>query len=385
MRHGLLRIGLIAYAFERPTPPSFASYTLEMARAIAEAGGSDVEIVLLTTAREAAQHLPTYFPTYTLPGCRWLPGLLTAGNVAVVAAARRLGLDIIHDPTGASPFLFRRGNGWLAVTTVHDLVSFVYPETHTPLTNFMYRVWLPRAIRRATAVITVSYHSKGDITRFLGVDGDKVAVVPCGVGPDFTPQAQDGEAARLAERYGVRPPYVLYLGGVGARKNVPGLLEAYAQLRGSHPEYTLVVAGARIWKSEVVYEAVERLGLVPYVVFTGYAADEDLPALHRQAELLAFPSLYEGFGRPPLEAMACGTPVVTANTSSLPEVTGDAALLVDPHDTGALAAAMERVLADADLRQAMVEKGLARAARFTWARAGREVVALYRRLLEEKT
>ena len=137
-----------------------------------------------------------------------------------------------------------------------------------------------------------------------------------------------------------------------------------------------------MWKHRPIYEAVESLGLSEDVVFTGYVPDADVPALYRHAALFAFPSLYEGFGRPPLESMACGTPVVTSTTSALPEVVGDAGLLVDPTDVSALAEAMESVLTDVDLRRSLVDKGLKRAKRFTWERAGAETIALYRKILQ---
>jgi glycosyltransferase involved in cell wall biosynthesis len=376
-----VRVGIIAYAFERPAPPSFASYTLELARAITACDG-DIEITLLATSRDAVPHLPPGFRAYVLPGCKWLPGLMVLGNVAAAAAVRACRLDLVHDPTGVSPFfLRRRSGGWVAVGTVHDLVSFVYPETHTVLTNFMHRVWLPRALGRATAVVTVSQHSKKDIVRYLGLDAARIEVIPCGVGAQFSPLAEAGEGERLAARYGIRQPYILYLGAVTARKNLTGLLQAFARLRVSLPQYTMVVAGAPAWKAAPVHDTVKRLEMAPHVLLTGYVSDGDVPALYRQADLFAFPSLYEGFGRPPLEAMACGTPVVTSNSSSLPEVAADAALLVDPQDPGAIAAAMATALTDADLRRDLVHRGLARARRFTWEQAGREVAALYRRLL----
>jgi glycosyltransferase involved in cell wall biosynthesis len=375
---------MIAYGFERPAPPSFVSYTLELARAITRVS-DEIEITLLTTTKDAAHALRSGFRTYTVPGCKWLPGLMTIGNLAMGAAACALKLDIIHDPTGVAPFLLRALSGrWTAITTVHDLVSYIYPETHTAITNYLQRVWLPLSLRHSTAVVTVSQHSKVDVCKYLSLDPHRVSVVPCGVNPRFTPIVEDRERTRLSERYGIRRPYILYLGDIQARKNVTGLLHAFARLRATRSTHTLVLAGAPTWKYEAIYRVVTHLGLSADVIFTGYVATDDVPALYRQADLFVFPSLYEGFGRPPLEAMACGTPVVTSNVSSLPEVVGDAALTVDPHDVDGLAMAIERALVDAPLRAELRSRGLERTAGFTWEHAAREMVAVYQRAWERE-
>jgi glycosyltransferase involved in cell wall biosynthesis len=376
-----MKIGFLAYGFERPNPLSMVSYTLELANALHRVS-QDVEITLLTTAAQGRTRVPEHFRSVVLPACKRLPALMTIGNAAVAAAAHTLDLDIVHDPVGVAPFLLRPFYGKTrTLVTVHDLVSYVYPQTHTSLTNILQKVWLPLGLKSATAVVTVSQHSKADLCRHLALDQQKVAVVPCGVHSRFSPNTTPGERARLAERYNLHGPYILYLGDVQARKNVVGLLEAFARMRRSLPGYTLVIAGAPTWKYEAIYATVDRLDLRDAVLFTGYVADADVPALYRQAELFVFPSLYEGFGRPPLEAMACGTPVVTSHSSSLPEVVGDAALLVDPHDSNAIAEAMHRVLDSPTLAATLRDRGIARARRFTWERAAQDMLTLYEHVL----
>jgi glycosyltransferase involved in cell wall biosynthesis len=189
------------------------------------------------------------------------------------------------------------------------------------------------------------------------------------------------EVAPILREYGVEPPYILYVGALESRKNLPRLLEAYARLRAWSPQWRLVIVGARKWKFSPIFDTVQRLALEGHVTFTGYVADEHLPALFTGADLFAFPSLYEGFGLPVLEAMACGAPVVTSNTSSLPEVAGDAALLVDPYDVEQIAQAMWLVLSQPALAAQLRAKGLARAAQFTWERTARETIAVYERVL----
>jgi glycosyltransferase involved in cell wall biosynthesis len=179
------------------------------------------------------------------------------------------------------------------------------------------------------------------------------------------------------DRYGIRRPYILYVGGINARKNIVRLFAAYERLNRRQPQVTLVVAGRRQWQTGAIDAAFRELDLADRVHFTGYVDDADLPALYSAAELFVFPSLYEGFGLPPLEAMACGTPVVTSNISSLPEVVGDGALTVDPYDVDGLTTAIERVLTDQVLRVELRRRGVARAAGFTWQRTAQAVYAAY--------
>jgi glycosyltransferase involved in cell wall biosynthesis len=210
-------------------------------------------------------------------------------------------------------------------------------------------------------------------------------VIACGIDPQFKPVADEDVRQGVLARYGIDRPYLLYVGGINARKNIARLFEAYAQVRATHPDVILVVAGKRQWQTGEIDAAFRRFNLEDQVHFTGYVDDRDLPALYSAAELFVFPSLYEGFGLPPLEAMACGTPVVTSNASSLPEVVGDAALTVDPYDVDGLAAAIKHALTDEDLRVELRRRGVARAAQFTWQRAARETLAVYAQVLERAT
>jgi glycosyltransferase involved in cell wall biosynthesis len=229
------------------------------------------------------------------------------------------------------------------------------------------------------AVITVSRQSCQDLIKYLPVNPKKINVIPEAASLHFHP-LNEAEYLPALERHGIRRPYILSVGSLEPRKNLLRLLEAYARLEGSRP--SLVIAGARnYWKSSPVVETVSRLGLEQHVRFTGYVEDADLPALYSAASLFVFPSLYEGFGLPVLEAMACGTPVVTSSVSSLPEVAGDAALLVDPRDVDAIASAMRRILDDSDLAADLRARGLARAAQFSWERTARETLAVYEKVL----
>jgi glycosyltransferase involved in cell wall biosynthesis len=293
-------------------------------------------------------------------------------------------LDLVHDPNGIAPFL-GPAYGAKRVVTIHDAFAYVCPGLHNRLDNWRYWWMVPAAARRADAVLTVSRHARSDLQRFLGLDASRIAVVYGGVAPRFRP-VPDGPARRATlERYGIRGRYVLYVGGINGRKNVAGLLEAFAQLTqaadGASPQ--LVICGKRQWATAEIEAALSRLRLGERVVFTGYVDEHDLPALYSAAELFVFPTLYEGFGLPPLEAMACGTPVVTSAVTSVPEVVGDAALLVEPTDTAAVASAMRSVLDDAALAAQLQSKGLVRARQFTWERVAQQVLAVYEGVLAD--
>jgi glycosyltransferase involved in cell wall biosynthesis len=283
--------------------------------------------------------------------------------------------DLYHSTDFTLPPLVRaRG-----VVTVHDLSFLTVPECADPGLRTLLRSAVPAALTRAHRILADSESTRQDIVRLLGVSGAKVDVVLCGVEERFRPIREPEQLLTLRQRYRLPERFILTLGTLEPRKNHAGLINAYASLRnrtaGLPP---LVIAGGKGWLFDEVTAQVQREGLDSDVLFAGYVADEDLPALYNAADLFVFPSLYEGFGLPPLEALACGTPVVAANNSSLPEVIGEAGLLVDARDTDALAEAMHAALMDRDLRRHLAERGPVQAARFTWTNAARALLEAYR-------
>jgi glycosyltransferase involved in cell wall biosynthesis len=257
--------------------------------------------------------------------------------------------------------------------TVHDLSFLHYPDHFVPkLVRYLSRV-VPRSVATADRVLADSEATRTDLIEMVGADPDKVEVLYSGVGARFRPEAEPGEGERLREQYDLDParPYVLSVGTVQPRKNYVRLIRAFAALQSD--AHQLVIAGGRGWLFQEVLTEAEALGDRARVL--GFVDDADLPALIRGASLFAFPSLYEGFGLPVLEAMACGVPVVTSNVSSLPEVAGDAALLVDPTDEMELTEALRRGLEDDGLRRGMVSRGLEQAVRFTWERAALQLLS----------
>jgi glycosyltransferase involved in cell wall biosynthesis len=290
------------------------------------------------------------------------------------------GIGLFH----ATDNLLPRLGGLRRVFTAHDLAFRHCPETHTPLNRWFLRLMLPRFLRHAEAVIAVSASTKRDVVRLYGLPESKVTVVHEAVTERFRPASIEAQVT-VRRRYGLPERFVLFVGTLEPRKNLVTLLQAYHALRDRGLAQRLVAVGARGWRDSAFHAQLRSLGLEDDVVLPGYVPDEDLPAIYSAADLFAFPSLREGFGLPVLEAMACGVPVVTSNVSALPEVVGDAGLLVSPRDVPALAAAIERVLADPHLQQALRAKGMARAAFFSWDRAARETLAVYESVLRRDT
>jgi glycosyltransferase involved in cell wall biosynthesis len=283
------------------------------------------------------------------------------------------GADLFHSPDFALPPLLRA----VGLVTVHDLSYMHYPEHAQPgLMRYLGKA-VPRSVRRARLVLADSGSTRDDIISFLGTKPDRIRVVYAGVGREFHPVTEPGVLARVRGQYGLEWPFVLNVGTLEPRKNHLRLLEAFSLLTEAHADLHLMLVGGKGWLYDDVHAAVDRLGLRDRVVFPGFVRDEDLPSLYTMAAAFAYPSLYEGFGLPVLEALACGTPTVCSDSSSLPEVAGDAALLVHPNDVDGLARALTRILSDETLRGQLRGRGLLQAARFTWEAAAASLMACY--------
>ena len=263
------------------------------------------------------------------------------------------------------------------VVTVHDLSLFRRSQTHEDDNVRRGKRRIPLMIRRASMIIAPSEWTRGEVIEHFGIDPQRVRVIQEGARREMKPLPAS-ESEGVLRRHAIDGPYLLYVGTIEPRKNLPVLLRAYDELLRTTPHRPrLVLCGGNGWKYDEVYRLVEELKLGEMVRFLGYVADEDLPALYSAAECFLYPSVYEGFGLPPLEAMACGTPVITSNASSLPEVVGEGGLMHDPEDVRALTIGMARVLGEADLRRHLREVGQSRAELFSWDRAARETQALY--------
>ncbi|MEY4630211.1 MAG: hypothetical protein RIQ81_331 [Pseudomonadota bacterium] len=297
----------------------------------------------------------------------WLPVL-----------ARKHNVDILHSPANVAP-LFYRGT---SVVHIHDLCFVVNPQWYSFLFRTVYNFIIPRLARRASRVITCSNNSRNDLMHFCGLTADKVSLVYWAVDDIFLGDAGSLGSARGSGR---EPPkdFVLYVGSLEPRKNINTLIEAYVNMRRQHPEiqHKLVLVGG---ESPLFADVQLRVqDFAGDIVFEGFIDDETLRRYYVNAALVAYPSLYEGFGLPPLEAMASGTPVVTSDGSSLPEVVGDAALMVNPHSVEELTQAMVRMLTDKELRETFVARGRQQVERFNWYRVARNTLAVYYEVVNE--
>lgn len=286
--------------------------------------------------------------------------------------------DLVHGTNGILPHC----GGTPTVLTIQDVTFLSHPEVHSRLSRFHLRRMVPRACRRAGLVVVPSRATAEELRLRCGVDSAKIRVVHDGYDDArFTPDPQPGDAAVL-ERHGIDGPFVLFVGTIEPRKNLVRLLEAFAQLHREGLPHRLALAGELGWGYRPVIERLASADLKGGILRLGRVADADLPALYRGAAAFVYPSLFEGFGLPVLEAMACGAPVITSNVSSLPEVAGEAALTVPPDDVAALAAALRAVLRNGALARRLRVAGPIRAASFTWRETARGVAEVYREAAE---
>lgn len=308
-----------------------------------------------------------------MPAPLWLPA-------AVPRALRAGRVDLFHGTNHMAPPLALVPT----VITVHDLSALTMPRHHTWRNRLLTVPQMLLSLHRAQRLITDSHYTAKELARIPGIDPARIRVVPLAATPYLAP-ATPAAIAELAWRLDLPPAFFLFLGALEPRKNVVTLIKALSRLRADGDDRArLVIAGVEGWRNTAVHEEVRALGLDGAVRFAGYVAPEDLPALFGAATAFVFPSLFEGFGLPPLEAMVCGAPVVCSDAASLPEVVGDAALLIDPLSPDDLAAALRRLLDDADLRARLRAAGLARAALFSWERTARDTLRIYHEALDER-
>jgi len=306
-------------------------------------------------------------------------------QLGLPSAATRAKVEVVHYPYFAAPIWRRQPT----VVTVHDLVPIVRPEYRRTAGQRLYTALVSRGIQSADRVLTDSWASARDLQRLLGISEAKIQVIPLAADARFRPLAtpEDADwAERVLATYGLDGPYVLYLGGLDRRKNVKRLIEAFAALkRDRNLPHRLAIVGALRTGESFFYDPrpdIERLKIVDAVRFLGVVGDDDVRALHCRADAFVFPSLYEGFGLPPLEALACGAPVVCSSASSLPEVVGEAGLLFDPTDPLALAESLGQVLTDSELREDLRRRGPIQAAAFRWDATVAATARIYREVAE---
>jgi len=347
------------------------TYVVNLLRGLGAIGMSHECVVLTTDQDLLADRLgPGHEFTTVAIGRAPVTRLL----VGIPRAVRRHDIDLLH-----SSYIAPLALSCPAVVSIHDVAYEHFPSFFSFRDRLVLSTLVPRSARRASRVMTLSESSRRDLIECYGVSPDAVVVIPLAPGPGFRPVLDDSRTEQVRHRYGTGRRFILAVGNLQPRKNLGRLVEAYALLRAERDSLPkLVIAGKAQWRASELFRTVERSGLQEQVRFTGYVPDEDLVPLYSGAEALVYPSIYEGFGLPILEAMACGTPVITSRASSMPEVAGDAALLVDPYSTQEIAKAISLVLTNEELKLELTEKGLKRASQFTWRATAQKTLAVYR-------
>ncbi len=286
--------------------------------------------------------------------------------------------DLCHFPNNTAPLCLSRPS----VITIHDASLFLHSRHHPRSRLLALRLLLPHVARQATAVITVSHHARQDLMRALKLPAEKIHVIHEAAPVGFQPLIDPIQRRQLRARYNLPEQFVLFVGTMEPRKNLKRLIRAVGQLRQRGCDTRLVLVGPNGWLINGSLEKeIEALDLKDAVQNLGYVPQEDLPGIYSLATLFAFPSLYEGFGLPPLEAMACGTPVLTSRDSAMAEICGEAACLVDPHEEEAIADGLACLLADPERREHLRQLGLARAQHYSWERTARETAVVYEKVL----
>jgi glycosyltransferase involved in cell wall biosynthesis len=341
-----------------------------LAREVEHTG--DEIVVVSNAAVDTQRPLPDHVRVH--PGHRF-PVRIGWMQLLAARALDAVRPDVAHFTNGMIPI----GSPVSTIVTIHDMSLRLYPQCHPVRRLLLNRPLMQVAIHRATSIVTVSESARRDLLRLHGVAGDRVSVVHEAASPAFHPINDRAELDRVRALYKLPPRFVLYVGTIEPRKNLPRLVDAFAEARARGMAHHLVCVGPYGWSSRDLCGRIERLGLSDVVHFTGYARFEDLPAIYNLGDFFVFPSLYEGFGLPVVEAMASGIPVITSNTSSLGEIAGDAAETLDPTSTDALADAIVRLAADPDRRRHLAERGLRRARTFSWTQTAKEMLAVYHR------
>jgi glycosyltransferase involved in cell wall biosynthesis len=355
------------------------SYAVNLIEALAQIDSANHYTIYITTD-EARERFHGRWPNFkvraTLPHTPLIRIPLTLS-----AELRKNPVDVLHVQFTAPPFC-----PCPVVVSIHDLSFEHLPQTFKRRSRTQLRLTVRHSARRAARIISLSEHGRRDIIETYGITAERVTAIPLAAPSHFAPVQDNRELQRVRHNYGIDGDYILTVGSIQPRKNLARLVQAYASLRGNKSADKLpklVLVGKSGWLYDETLRALKETGVADTVVLTGYVPQEDLPALYSGALCFVYPSYFEGFGLPPLEAMKCGAPVIVGNKTSLPEVVGDAALTVDPFDVEAIASAMQRVIESPALREELSIKGQARAETFDWRETARKTLAIYQEVAQE--
>lgn len=355
------------------------SYAVNLIEALAQIDSVNDYTLYVTTA-EARQRFHNRWPNFkvrsTLPHTPLIRIPLTLS-----AELRKNPVDVLHVQFTAPPFC-----PCPVVVSIHDLSFEHLPETFKRRSRTQLKLTVRHSARRAARILSLSEHGRRDLIDTYGINADRIDAIPLAAPEHFRPVTDKRELQRVRHNYGIDGEYILAVGSIQPRKNLARLIKAYASLRGDGSADKLpklVLAGKCAWLYDETLRTLDQTGVKESVVLTGYVPEADLPALYSSALCFVYPSYFEGFGLPPLEAMKCGAPVIVGNRTSLPEVVGDAALQVDPFNVDEIAAAMRRLLNDGPLREKLSRRGQERASAFSWRETARKTLKVYEQVARE--
>lgn len=302
-----------------------------------------------------------------------IPSKLLWDHLGVPYLTRKYGIDVLFCPKNVVPNLVR----CKTVVAVLDLTHFKFPKEYRWTDKCYMRLFVPSSVKKADMVIAISQNTRRDIIQTFDIEPDKVVAIPLAPDKKYRQITDENLKKEVRERYGLYSPYIFFPGALSPRKNIVTLVKALGEIKDKIP-HKLVFTAGKSWKDSVVYKTIKELGLSDRVVTLGHVKDSDMPVLYAIADLLVYPSIYEGFGLPAIEAMACGCPVISSNSSSLPEVVEDSAITVDAMDVKGLSDAICRVLTDGVLREELIRKGFVQAGKFSWERTAGETLAIFK-------
>ncbi|MFC2054636.1 glycosyltransferase family 4 protein [Chloroflexota bacterium] len=372
-----MRIGIDATALP-PQPGGAGNYIIQLIRSLASL---ETDSHFTVFAYQSGYGL---FDVPTSPQLDWFlfPDKSPARRLlweqtTLPRLVRRSNVALLHSLHYTKPLSL----SCASVVTFHDMTFFLYPHLHTRSKRIFFPTAIRLSARLADALIAVSENTKKDAVRLLGVPGDKITAIPHGVGEEFHPITDTRLLEDIRRKYSLPQDFILNVGVVEPRKNLTLLLKSYQRLHSQGISLPLVIVGGLGWMYEDVFRLVESLGIKEQVHFTGYVSSHDLPIVYNLSRVFVYPSIYEGFGLPPLEAMACGTPVITTAVSSMPEHVGDAGILIPPQDEKALTNALQKLINDSTIQEELSSKGPERASQFTWKRTAQETLKVYQSVL----
>jgi glycosyltransferase involved in cell wall biosynthesis len=378
MSNNKKRIGLDATALP-PQPAGAGNYTINLIRSLAVLD-TDFEFTIFSyqSGSELIKTDNNMSLNWVILPDKSPPRRLVWEQTGLPGLVQKTALDLLHSPHYTRPVAL----GCASVVTFHDMTFFLYPRYHTLFKRLYFPFAMRNSARSADALIAVSENTKKDILQHLNVPDSKIHVVYHGVDERFSPLYDKEQLNSISLKYNLPEDFILYVGVVEPRKNLIALLNAFRNLNKTNKNLRLVIVGQTGWGYDKVMELVETPELKGTVLLTGYIPPDELPAIYNLAKIFVYPSIYEGFGLPVLEALACGTPTITTSVSALPEIIGDAGVLVPPDNDQALLDAMQTLLENDSEQNRLSKKGVQRAAFFTWERAARETCKVYQQVLE---